>query len=242
MAVAQKEPRGEPAVISRFRSAARRSAGWLERSPIGALWSRLLEIEFVDRSVALATKLFVSLFPLLIVAASVAPDGVRRQMLDAVAVRCDRRGVDARSGGVLHTRCHPVGHRIRRCPDGPSPRRLLHHRTAARLSACVASTSRRWPGQQATRDDLGAFGIALSSVTFFTGMAFIIVVGSGWSTEPNRCPHRPRPSGCPTCSGSVGSLGWSWRPTGSGVPSGRRSGQVGSSAIRQGMSLFSPRW
>ena len=72
---------------SQLRSRARRWAGWLERSPIGALWSRLLEIEFVDRSVALATKLFVSLFPLLIVAASMAPDGVRSQMLDAVAVR-----------------------------------------------------------------------------------------------------------------------------------------------------------
>lgn len=74
-------------MITRFRSVAQRCARWLERTPIGALWARLLEIEFVDRSVALATKLFVSLFPLLIVAASIAPDGVRKEMLEAVEVR-----------------------------------------------------------------------------------------------------------------------------------------------------------
>ena len=35
----------------------------LERTVAGRLWSRLLELEFVDRSVALAAKAFVSFFP-----------------------------------------------------------------------------------------------------------------------------------------------------------------------------------
>ena len=62
----------------------------LELTPIGVLWSRLLEVEFVDRSVALAAKLFVSFFPLLIVAAAVARAGVHQAI---VAVVMDRLGV-----------------------------------------------------------------------------------------------------------------------------------------------------
>jgi len=67
----------------------------VESTPIGVLWSRLLEVEFVDRSVALAAKLFVSFFPLLIVAAAVARAGVHQAI---VAVVMDRLGV---SGDVL---------------------------------------------------------------------------------------------------------------------------------------------
>jgi hypothetical protein len=61
------------------RAVARGFAQRLESTPIGVLWSRLLEVEFVDRSVALAAKLFVSLFPLPIVAAAVARDGSTRR-------------------------------------------------------------------------------------------------------------------------------------------------------------------
>lgn len=83
----------EPAVTpaaARARSRVRDLAVRLESTPLGVLWSRLLEIEFVDRSVALAAKLFVTLFPLLIVAASLAPDGVRAEILQGVT---DRLGV-----------------------------------------------------------------------------------------------------------------------------------------------------
>ena len=43
---------------------------WLERLLIWRVWERMLEIEFVDRSVALAGKAFVSFFPLVIVVAA----------------------------------------------------------------------------------------------------------------------------------------------------------------------------
>ena len=42
-------------------------------NPAGRVWDRMLEIEFVDRSVALAGKAFVSFFPLVIVVASFMP-------------------------------------------------------------------------------------------------------------------------------------------------------------------------
>ena len=42
---------------------------------LGRWWSRLLELEFVDRSVALAAKVFVSFFPLLILDAAATTAG-----------------------------------------------------------------------------------------------------------------------------------------------------------------------
>ena len=47
----------------------------LERLLIWRVWERLLEIEFLDRSVALAGKAFVSFFPLVIVVAAFLPEG-----------------------------------------------------------------------------------------------------------------------------------------------------------------------
>jgi membrane protein len=59
----------------------------LENRLVGRFWARLLEVEFVDRSVALAAKAFVSFFPLLIVSAALSPPEVRTSMVDAIAVR-----------------------------------------------------------------------------------------------------------------------------------------------------------
>ncbi len=50
---------------------------WLERTVVWRVWERMLEIEFVDRSVALAGKAFVSFFPLVIVVAAFMPESVR---------------------------------------------------------------------------------------------------------------------------------------------------------------------
>ena len=36
---------------------------WLERLLLWRVWERMLELEFVDRGVALAGKAFVSFFP-----------------------------------------------------------------------------------------------------------------------------------------------------------------------------------
>jgi membrane protein len=72
---------------SRIRRSAARSAARLELTVLGRLWSRLLELEFVDRSVALAAKAFVSFFPLLILVAAVTPTGVRQEMLTVITNR-----------------------------------------------------------------------------------------------------------------------------------------------------------
>jgi uncharacterized BrkB/YihY/UPF0761 family membrane protein len=45
-----------------------------ERTLLWQVWDRMLEIEFVDRSVALAGKAFVSFFPLIIVVAAFVPE------------------------------------------------------------------------------------------------------------------------------------------------------------------------
>jgi membrane protein len=59
----------------------------LEGTTLGRFWARLLEVEFVDRAVALAAKAVVSFFPLLIVVAAVAPAGARRSIVDTMAAR-----------------------------------------------------------------------------------------------------------------------------------------------------------
>ena len=81
----------------RTARAQRIAAGYAERledTVIGRWWSRLLEVEFVDRSVALAAKAFVSFFPLLIIISALAPDGVRTELLQTLA---DRLGVGGES-------------------------------------------------------------------------------------------------------------------------------------------------
>jgi membrane protein len=52
----------------------------------------MLEIEFVDRSVALAAKAFVSFFPLVIVVAAFVPARIRMSIVSALAARLGLRG------------------------------------------------------------------------------------------------------------------------------------------------------
>jgi membrane protein len=59
----------------------------LDSTTIGRFWVRLLEVEFVDRAVALAAKAVVSFFPLLIVVAAVSPPGARKSIVDTMAAR-----------------------------------------------------------------------------------------------------------------------------------------------------------
>lgn len=60
---------------------------WADESLPGRLWRRLLEMEFVERSIALAAKAFVSLLPLLIVIAAFVPEVLRRGLIDALISR-----------------------------------------------------------------------------------------------------------------------------------------------------------
>ena len=64
----------------------------LERLLLWRVWERMLEIEFVDRSVALAGKAFVSFFPLVIVVAAFVPDRIRSSILTTVTARLGVRG------------------------------------------------------------------------------------------------------------------------------------------------------
>ncbi len=46
---------------------------WAEKTLLWRVWDRMLETQFVDRSVALAGKAFVSFFPTVIVVAAFLP-------------------------------------------------------------------------------------------------------------------------------------------------------------------------
>ena len=59
----------------------------LERLLLWRVWERMLEIEFVDRSIALAGKAFVSFFPLVIVVAAFVPERIRSSILTSVTAR-----------------------------------------------------------------------------------------------------------------------------------------------------------
>ena len=74
----------------RERMAALRSR--LQRLLLWRVWERMLEIEFVDRSVALAGKAFVSFFPLVIVVAAFVPERIRSSIISSVTFRLGIRG------------------------------------------------------------------------------------------------------------------------------------------------------
>ena len=65
---------------------------WLERLFLWRVWERLLEIEFVDRSIALAAKAFVSFFPLVIVVAAFVPARTRMSIVSTIAARFGLHG------------------------------------------------------------------------------------------------------------------------------------------------------
>jgi len=64
----------------------------LERLLLWRVWERLLEIEFVDRSVAIAGKAFVSFFPLVIVVAAFMPEHLRSSIVTTLTGRLGLRG------------------------------------------------------------------------------------------------------------------------------------------------------
>jgi membrane protein len=64
----------------------------VERLLLWRVWERMLEIEFVDRSVALAGKAFVSFFPLVIVVAAFVPERIRSSIITSLTARLGIRG------------------------------------------------------------------------------------------------------------------------------------------------------
>lgn len=79
-------------LVARGRDATERAQGWAERTIFWRVWERLLENEFVDRSVALASKAFVCLFPAIIVVASFAPHSIRESIFSAITHRAGVEG------------------------------------------------------------------------------------------------------------------------------------------------------
>ena len=69
-----------------------RTRSRLQRTRLWQVWERMLEIEFVDRSVALAGKAFVSFFPLVIVVAAFMPPSIRSSILGTMTNRLGIRG------------------------------------------------------------------------------------------------------------------------------------------------------
>ena len=65
---------------------------WIEQTLLWRIWERALENEFIDRSVALGAKAFVSLFPALLVVAAFMPHEVQRSITDTVAHRAGLSG------------------------------------------------------------------------------------------------------------------------------------------------------
>jgi membrane protein len=71
------ERKSDRQLLARVRDGVERVRRWVEGTLAWQVWERMLEIEFVDRSVALAGKAFVSFFPLVIVAAAFMPSRIR---------------------------------------------------------------------------------------------------------------------------------------------------------------------
>src|SRR5215471_18955167 len=63
-----------------------------QRTLVWHVWERMLEIEFVDRSVALAGKAFVSFFPLVVVVAAFMPTGIRTSIFTTMTHRLGMTG------------------------------------------------------------------------------------------------------------------------------------------------------
>ena len=81
------EGRSTRSLIASARTGVDRARGRAERTLLWQVWERMLEIEFVDRGVALAGKAFVSFFPLVIVVAAFMPPGVRASIFTTVTHR-----------------------------------------------------------------------------------------------------------------------------------------------------------
>ncbi len=60
---------------------------WVRHSFFWRVWERLLEVEFIDRSIAIAGKAFVSFFPLVIVITAFVPSSIRNAMTTTLVHR-----------------------------------------------------------------------------------------------------------------------------------------------------------
>jgi membrane protein len=61
--------------------------GWAEQTLLWKVWDRMLETEFIDRSIALAGKAFISFFPLIIVVVAFVPPRLRTSIFTTLTHR-----------------------------------------------------------------------------------------------------------------------------------------------------------
>jgi len=78
--------------VEKVRGRAQAIRGWAEQTLLWKVWDRMLETEFIDRSIALAGKAFVSFFPLIIVVAAFLPAHLRMSVLTAMTHRLGLTG------------------------------------------------------------------------------------------------------------------------------------------------------
>jgi membrane protein len=79
-------------LVASARALQERVKARFDDSLVGEVWARMLETEFVDRSVALAGKAFVSFFPLIIVVAAFLPAGMRSSVFTTLTHRLGMTG------------------------------------------------------------------------------------------------------------------------------------------------------
>ena len=120
--------------VETVRDRAQRTLPW-------QVWERMLEIEFVDRGVALAGKAFVSFFPLVIVVAAFLPASIRSSIFSTLT---HRLGIE---GSALNTakQAFASAKDVRRATGILGLdlhlllRRIVHHRHPARLPPGLAT-------------------------------------------------------------------------------------------------------
>ncbi len=81
-----------PSRVARVKARADAAQGFAQRTIFWRVWERMLEIELVDRSIALAGKAFVSFFPLVIVIASFVPERTRNSIYSTLTARLGLSG------------------------------------------------------------------------------------------------------------------------------------------------------
>jgi uncharacterized BrkB/YihY/UPF0761 family membrane protein len=76
-----------PRAVAKVRDRVQVIRGWAEQTLLWKIWDRMLEVEFIDRSIALAGKAFISFFPLIIVVVAFASPHLRTSILTTVTHR-----------------------------------------------------------------------------------------------------------------------------------------------------------
>ena len=84
--------------FEKVRARAQVIRGWAEQTLLWKVWDRMLETEFIDRSIALAGKAFISFFPLIIVVAAFVPAHLRTSIFTTLT---HRLGITGASLGTV---------------------------------------------------------------------------------------------------------------------------------------------